>query len=225
VKLNLRTEVPQWLLIAGMFVASAIVWRTSPDQIPVHWNAAGEVDRYGGKAEGLLMLPLITIGLYLLLLFLPRIDPRKANYALFTGSYAVIRISLVVLMTAIHALVILWIEDIKINAAVVVLGGVGLLFIVLGLVMGKVQPNWFVGIRTPWTLASRRSWVKTHRLGGWMFIGMGLVTMLSAAMPGAWGMAIMMTVIFGSVAILVVYSYIEWRNDPDRQSHDAPSHG
>jgi uncharacterized membrane protein len=209
----------------GMFVASAVVWRTSPDRIPVHWNAAGEVDRYGGKAEGLLMLPAITVGLYVLLLFLPRIDPRKANYELFTGSYAVIRISLVVLMAAIHALVILWIEDVKINASLVVLGGVGLLFIVIGLVMGKVQPNRFVGIRTPWTLASRRSWVKTHRLGGWVVIGMGIVTMLSALAPGAWGMAIMMAVLFASVAVLIVYSYIEWRNDPDRQSHDAPSRG
>jgi uncharacterized membrane protein len=209
----------------GMFVASAIVWRTSPDQIPVHWNAAGEVDRYGGKAEGLLMLPAITVGLYLLLLFLPRIDPKKANYALFSGSYAIIRISLVVLMAAIHALVILWIEDVKINASLVVLGGVGLLFIVLGLVMGKVQPNWFVGIRTPWTLASRRSWVKTHRLGGWTFIGLGIVAILSAAAPGQWGFAVLMAVTFVAVTVLIVYSYIEWRDDPDRQSHDAPSHG
>ncbi|HMM42592.1 MAG TPA: DUF1648 domain-containing protein [Thermomicrobiales bacterium] len=215
-KVNLRTELPQWLLMAGMFLASAIAWPTTPDRVPMHWNAAGEVDGYGGKLEGLFLLPAITLGLYLLLLFLPRIDPGRANYSLFSGSYAIIRISMVVLMAAIHALVLLWIKDIKVNASLVVMTGVGLLFIVIGLVLGKVQPNWFVGIRTPWTLSSRRSWVRTHRLGGWLFIAMGLVMIAAEFLSASLMAPVILVTTLGSVVVMFVYSYLEWRKDPDK---------
>lgn len=214
-KMNLRIELPQWLLIAAMFVASAVIWPSTPDRVPMHWNAAGEVDGYGGKLEGLFLLPLMTIGIYLLLLFIPRLDPKQASYAAFSGAYGVIRLGTTVLMAMIHALVLLWVKDIKINATVVVMGGVGLLFVLIGLVMGKVQPNWFVGIRTPWTLSSRRSWVKTHRLGGWLFMLMGLVMFVAGFLSPQLMLPVILTVTFGGTAILVVYSYIEWRKDPE----------
>lgn len=214
--LRIRYEVPQWIMIAAMFLSSAIIWPSTPDRVPMHWNAAGEVDRYGGKLEGLFLLPVITIGLYLLLLFLPRIDPGKANYAHFGGAYAAIRIGTTALMAGIHAMVLLWIKDIKPDATLFVMLGVGLLFVLLGLVMGKIQPNWFVGIRTPWTLSSRRSWTRTHRLGGWMFIGTGLLLMLGGLLPASWMAALILGPTIIVSLILVVYSYLEWRKDPDR---------
>ncbi len=219
-KINLRTELPQWLLLGAMFISSAIIWPSTPDRVPVHWNAAGEADGYGGKFEGLLLMPLLAVGLYLLLLFIPRIDPKRANYAAFSGAYAAIRISTTALMAVIHALVILWIKDIKINASLVVLGSVGFLFIVIGLVLGKVQPNWFVGIRTPWTLSSRRSWVKTHRLGGWLFIAMGLVWIVAGLVAPTWTLPIALAITFVGVAVLLIYSYVEWRKDPERGTRE-----
>jgi uncharacterized membrane protein len=97
-RLHLRTEMPQWALIAAMFVAAALSWQSALEQIPTHWNLEGNVDGYGGKFEGLLLLPLIALGMYLLLVFLPRFDPRYANYARFETAYTVIRIATLLLM-------------------------------------------------------------------------------------------------------------------------------
>src|ERR687884_226391 len=80
-RLSLRIELAQWIIIAAMFVAASVVWPTAPDQLPVHWSIQGQADGFGGKFEGLLLLPLVTLGIYLLLAFLPRFDPRAGNYA------------------------------------------------------------------------------------------------------------------------------------------------
>ena len=87
-KTGWRLETPQIVLIALMFAAAAVAWPMAPDRIPVHWNAAGAIDRYGGRFEGLLLLPLMALGLYLLMRFLPNLDPGRANYARFGGVYA-----------------------------------------------------------------------------------------------------------------------------------------
>lgn len=216
-KLDVRWELPQWLLIAGMFLSTAIIWPSTPDRVPTHWNAAGEVDGYGGRFMGLLLLPLVTLGLYLLLYFIPRIDPKRASYASFAGAYGAIRIATIALMAVIHALVLLWIKGIKINATVVVLGGVGVLFIVIGLAMGNIQPNWFAGIRTPWTLSSKRSWEKTHRLGRWVFTGMGLAMIGAGFLAPALMLPVILIVSLGGSGVLVAYSYVQWRNDPNRR--------
>jgi hypothetical protein len=81
---------------------AAWTWEGAPERIPVHWNAAGEVDRYGGRLEGLLLLPAIALVVYLLMLFLPRIDPGLANYASFVGTYNVIRFTVLGLLAGLY---------------------------------------------------------------------------------------------------------------------------
>ena len=90
-RLSLRIELAQWIIIAAMFVAASVVWPTAPDQLPVHWSIQGQADGYGGKFERLLLLPLVTLGIYLLLAFLPRFDPGAGNYARFANVYALTR--------------------------------------------------------------------------------------------------------------------------------------
>ncbi|HEX3722855.1 MAG TPA: DUF1648 domain-containing protein, partial [Nitrolancea sp.] len=99
-RINWRIELPQWIIIAAMFIAAIAIWPTVPSRIPVHWNASGNVDGYGGKVEGLLLLPAIALGIYLLLLFIPRIDPGRANYIQFSGPYLIVRYTVLVLMAA-----------------------------------------------------------------------------------------------------------------------------
>jgi len=216
-RLNWRAEIPQWLIIAAMFVAAAALWPTIPSRIPVHWDASGNVNGYGGKFEALLLLPIITIGLYLLLLFIPRIDPGKANYAQFSGAYLVARYSMLVLMAAIYLFSVLAVKGVDINMTRVIVGIEGAVFVVLGNVLGKVRPNWFVGVRTPWTLSSKRSWVKTHRLAGWLFALCGIILLALAAVGiGSALIWVMLGLLGVLVAVLVVYSYVEWRNDPEK---------
>jgi uncharacterized membrane protein len=92
----------------------------------------------------------------------------------------------------------------------------GVLFSVLGSVLGKVRPNWFVGIRTPWTLSSTRSWDKTHRLGGRLFLACGIATLVCGLVRPASGVSVMLGTILPSTLVLVAYSYLVWRDDPDR---------
>ncbi len=220
VKTTRWTELPQLLLIALMFVASALVWPYAEDRIPTHWNASGEVDRYGDKIE-LFVLPAITAGLYLLLRYIPRIDPKKSSYNAFVGAYTAIRISMVVFMAALHGVMLytaIDAETAELDIGPFVTVGIGVLFIVIGLVLGKVQPNWFVGIRTPWTLSSTRSWARTHRLGGWLFIAMGLLMIVVGLIEPELMATVVLAATLGSVAIMFAYSYLEWRKDPDRDA-------
>jgi uncharacterized membrane protein len=213
-----RLELPQWLLIGAMFVAAAVSWSGAPDSIPVHWNAAGQVDRYGGKFEGLLLLPLLSLGIYLLLRFLPLVDPRRANYRQFGGTYAVLRLAVIVLMAAIYGLTLLWVRGVPVDISLAVPVLVGALFVLLGLLLPRVRPNWFVGIRTPWTLTSTRSWNATHRLGGYLFVAMGLALLLVGLARTSWAFTVMMVFVVGGSLALVAYSYLVWRDDPDRST-------
>jgi len=216
VKTSWRVELPQLVIIAGLFIWSAVLWPTAPERMPVHFDVAGNVDRYGSKAEGLLLIPATALGLYLLLRFLPAIDPARANYPAFAGAYAVIRIALVVVMALIDAALLLPVMGVPLNVGVVVRLTLGGLFVVFGSVMGKVRPNWFVGIRTPWTLASKRSWVQTHRLGGWVFVVSGLVLMASSTFASPVAAVVAFAVMGAGMLWTLVYSYLAFRDDPER---------
>jgi uncharacterized membrane protein len=215
---NWRTELVQLSPIAAMFVVAALCWSHASDRIPVHWNLRGEVDRYGGKFEGLLLLPLISLGLYLLLLVLPLFDPGKANYRTFAGAYNLIRLTITLFLSAIYAVGVLISLGYHVDMNTVIGLAMGLLFIVLGNVMGKIRPNWFVGVRTPWTLSSKLSWTKTHRLAGWLFIVMGLLAVAWAISQSVWMFGLMITVDIACGISLVVYSYLVYRKDPARMS-------
>jgi len=217
-KTNWRVELPLILLVAAMFAGALVVWPAAPEQIPVHWNAQGDVDRYGGKVEGLLLLPLMTLAIYLLTRYLPRIDPGRANYARFGGAYAAIRIGVLLLMAGVYAVVLAWVLKRPVDVSRLLPLAVGALFVLIGSVLGKVRPNWFVGIRTPWTMSSKISWVRTHRLGGWLFMALGVLFAASGAFKlGSFGFVVIAAVI-AVVVILFGYSYVVWKADPEKQS-------
>jgi uncharacterized membrane protein len=211
-----RGELVQLLPIAAMFIVAALCWSHASDHIPVHWNWEGKVDRYGGKFEGLLVLPLVSVGLYLLLLVLPRFDPGRANYRTFAGAYYAIRLTITLFLSAIYAVGVLVSLGYHVNMTTVVGLALGVLFIVLGNVMGKIRPNWFVGVRTPWTLSSKLSWTKTHRLAGWLFIVMGLVGAAWGLLQTAWMTGLMVATYAVCGIWVVVYSYLVYRTDPSR---------
>ena len=220
-KLSWRVELVQLAIMAGMFAVAAWAWPQVPDRLPVHWNLQGEVDRYGGKFEGLLLLPFVTLGLYLLLLFVPLIDPGRLNYQNFRKAYNAIRIALVLFMALIYGLLIYSAFGNQGNTTTVILLAMGALFIVLGNFMGKIRPNWFVGVRTPWTLSSKLSWDKTHRLAGWLFVLMGGLFVLLALVQTTWMFIVVFTINALCILWMVLYSYLVYRGDPDRTSPAA----
>lgn len=186
-------------------------------QVPIHWNAAGEIDGYAGKTVGLLLVPLLTLGLAGLFIAIPRIDPRGDNILRSWEAYRIIWIGMLVLMLAIQAITVLAAFGRGVDAGFLIPAGVGVLFIFIGNSMGKIRPNYMVGVRTPWTLASELSWNKTHRLAGWLFVALGGFMIAGSAFGNdetwVWGL---MAGLFLLVVVTFGYSYWVWKNDPDR---------
>jgi uncharacterized membrane protein len=176
------------------------------------------VDGWGNKFTALLLVPLVIVGMYLLMLVLPLIDPGRANYQNFPKAYNVIRVAILTYMSAIYVAMLAAAFGYKINMTSVILPLVGVLFIVLGNFLGKIRPNWFMGIRTPWTLSSQLSWDKTHRVGGWLFILMGLLFFPVALMQTTWSLVAMLVIDACLLGGLIVYSYLVYRSDPQRTS-------
>lgn len=213
-KVSWRTELPLWLLIVTMFALALSAWPSAPDSLPVHWGLNGQVDRYGSKFEGLFLFPLVTVVLYLITLGLPRVDPGRLNYAGFAGPYTLLRFGLIGFMAALYGLMQFQIRGHHVDVGHAVFVLIGILFVLVGSVMGKIRPNWFFGIRTPWTLSSKASWVRTHRLGGWVFLIGGIVMIGTSIIPAV---QIYVLLAFGAgVLWTVVYSYLVWKSDPDR---------
>jgi uncharacterized membrane protein len=215
-KFTWRTEWPLWALLAAMFTLAAITWPHAPDRIPVHWGLNGEVDRYGGKFEGLLLVPLLGLGTYLLFLVVPRFDPGRANYAQFAGAYTLLRVSILAVLALVDGVIHLWIRGVHMSMGTLIPMLVGAMFVVMGSVLGKIRPNWFVGIRTPWTLSSKLAWTKTHRAGGWVFMAAGVLLILAGVLNSTRALIVVIALTGAGVLGTVAYSYVLWRGDPDR---------
>ena len=212
-KFSWRTEWPLWALLAAMFLLAAATWSSAPDRIPVHWGFNGEANGYGGKFEGLLLIPLIALAVYVTFLVIPRIDPARANYAQFAGAYTFFRFVVLLTLALVYGVIHLWIRGHQVPVELLIPVFVGGLFVAIGSILGKLRPNWFVG---PWTLSSNRSWTKTHRVAGWVFMVAG-VCLVVAGLIHSKG-AFIATLVIAGVGILgtIVYSYFVWRDDPDR---------
>lgn len=171
---RVRRDWPAWVVLIGGFVAGALLYPSLPERVPIHWNAAGEVDGYGSRLMGAFGLPTLNLGIYALLLFLPLIDPKRANYARFAGFYHGFRVLMVVFLGLMHVVALYAGLGRSVDMGLVTTLGVSLLFLYLGNSLGRVRHNYFMGIKTPWTLANEEVWRRTHRVGGRLFVLMAL---------------------------------------------------
>ncbi len=204
----MRTLRALYLLVALMFVTGLVALPYMPNPAPMHWNIAGEVDGYGHPLMAVMIAPLIALAMVVLMPLLPKFDPRRENYPSFAGSYEMIMSALVLFFALVHGLVIAAALGWPVSVPRIMMVGMGLLFGVIGNVLGRVQPNYFVGIRTPWTLADPEIWRRSHRVGGRMFVAAGALTLLLGLFaPVVVGFSLGLTAIlvaaFGSMA----YSY------------------
>ncbi len=204
----IKREWAMWLLILIPTLFSIVNWNVFPDKIPTHWGVDGQIDSYGGKWS-VFLGPLVGTGLYFLMILIPKIDPRKKNYDLFSGAYWMIRIGLVLLMCIIGMVTDLVSLGYHLNVGLIVqLSALGL-FLIMGNQMGKIRPNYFVGIRTPWTLDNEEVWTKTHRFGGKVWVGFTLALIICVFFIP---MKIFAIVFFVSIILMaifpVVYSYV-----------------
>jgi uncharacterized membrane protein len=207
---NKRIMAAVWILVLLAFLISAFAYPRVPERVASHWNARGEVNDTMGRFWGVFFLPLMLAGLVLLLMFVPSIDPLKANIAQFRRYYDLFILVFALFMLLIHLQVILWNLGIKISPNLVLPIGIGLLFFYLGTMMRQVKRNFFIGIRTPWTLSSDVVWGKTHQLGGRLFQAAGVIALVGAFLPSyAWLFILAPALLVSLVA--TAYSYVLYR--------------
>ncbi len=210
-KPTLKTEIIPIVLIVISIVTSFYFYANFPDQVPTHWNFAGEIDDYSSKEFGAFGLVTIIVGLYVMFLLLPYLDPRKQNYQKFIKTYHIFKGAIIAFMVLIYFYSGLAGLGYPVSIGVVVPATVGLLFIIMGNYMAKIKTNWFIGIRTPWTLSNEEVWNKTHRVGGKVFIALGLIMISGIFFPAQIYWKIFIISIFGGVFGTIVYSYLIYR--------------
>ena len=192
-------------------------------QFPVHWGLNGEPDRFAGRTEAFLGLPAVAVGVTLLMALLPALDPRGDNLRRSGAAYltswigSLCLLALVQLGLTLTALGV-WTPDG--DAMPRMIGaGVGLFIAAIGNVLGKARPNWFVGVRTPWTLSSDVAWDRTHRLTGRLFVAVGFAGVVAALlMPSQAAFLLLVGGVLAVALGAVVYSYLVWRDAPDKRT-------
>ena len=205
------------LVIAAVAVAVSLwAYPQLPPTVATHWNVRGVADGFSSRLVAVSIMPLVIIGMTGLFNVLPKLDPRRANYTKFIGTYWLIANAVILFILIGHGMIVATGLGYPVKIGRTMPIGVGLLFIVLGNYLTRVEPNWFVGIRTPWTLSSDTVWRKTHRTGGWLMVLGGLVIAACAFLPPGAFLPLFIAAILIMSVIPIVQSYVLWK----REQHD-----
>lgn len=199
-------------LVFLSFILSIYFYPQVPEQMATHWNSQGEVNGYMPKLWGLFFLPLVITGLVIMFLVIPKIDPRKENIAKFRKYYDGFIVILIMFMIAVHLQILLWNTGVQINPNAVIPLGIGLLFYYMGILTENAERNWFIGIRTPWTLSSDRVWKRTNRIGGKLFKIAGIVAVIGAFFP-EYAIYFILVPVLITAGFTVIYSYMEYQKE------------
>ena len=213
------------ILIAILAIAPILmvlaVYSKLPAQVPMHWGIDGNVDRYGDKME-LFLLAGMNILMAVMMYGLPKIDPKKRNYERFQGSYEWMIIWIMAFYVVIMGVVLLeTMNPGRFDIGRVICSMVGILFIAIGNMMPKVKNNFFMGIKTPWSLSSDVVWNKTHRLGGKCFVFGGVLMILSGfSGDGKIMFAATMLMVAVIAVVPMVMSYIWYKQEMQKMKEE-----
>lgn len=200
------------VLIALMVAFALAVYGRLPEQVPTHFGLSGEPDDWTDRFPGAFLMPAIAAGIYLLLFALRRIDPRRRHYERFEETWWVILNVLALLLTAMHVLSLGVALGWPIDMGKAITVTIGLVFVGLGNYLPRLRSNWWIGIRTPWTLDSETVWRETHRVGGWTFVAAGLALVVAGlVIPAGTREWVSGAALAIGVLVPLVYSYVAYR--------------
>lgn len=201
-------------LIGAMLVFSAVIYSRLPARVPIHWNINGVADDYGTRELAALLVPGLSLGLWLLFQILPKLDPLtitspdRFSYVPFLDTFRRFLNFILLFMAGLHVTTLGIALGWPIQIGQVMMIGIGLLFAGLGNEFGRLKRNSFAGIRVPWTLANEDVWRISHRVGGRAFVIVGLVSVLCGLIvPPETGIIVLMILVLGWVVFTMVYSY------------------
>lgn len=210
-KLGALLKILSGIIVLINFSVGIWAYPNLPDQVPSHWNAAGQIDGYMGPLGGAFLFPAILMGIYILFWIIPHIDPKRANYAQMGKVLWIVGFATILFMSIIYLGTIGVALGYLENLPRWYFSGIGILFIVLGNYFGKIKYNYTMGIRSPWTLASEEVWTKTHRFAGPIWIVGGVLMTLIGFVPAAWTASLIIGIIVLISGVPLGYSYWLYR--------------
>lgn len=207
-----KTDFISFIIILIPIIITIFLYNKLPDQLATHFGTNGEANGFQGKITFLLTNALLLIGVPLLMKASRYMDPKKKNYDKFEPTYDMFRVILTAFLSVMYITVLFYNLGYNVNIQMIILIGIGILFIFLGNYMSRIRFNYTIGIRTPWTLANEEVWRKTHRLAGpiW-FIG-GVAVIFLAFIPGSLAFVLLMVVLAIISIIPIVYSFLLFKN-------------
>ncbi|MBI5840619.1 MAG: SdpI family protein [Chloroflexi bacterium] len=201
------------VLLAAFIVMGMAVWNVMPDQMASHWNASDQVNGYISRFWGVFLVPVMAAGMLVLFFILPQIDPLKANIVKFREAFNLFILLIMLFFGYIWVLTLVWnLGYTNFRMSTAMLPAMGLLFIYIGWMLRKAKRNFFIGIRTPWTLSSDKVWDKTHQLGSILFMISGVLALIGSLF-GSNAIWFVMVPLLGSTMFLVVYSYVLYQRE------------
>ncbi|SFC47908.1 SdpI family protein [Bacillus sp. UNCCL81] len=200
-----------------LFICSLVLWiinfHNLPSQLPVHWDFSGQINNYDSKMQTFIELHAIMLFVYLLPIVTPKIDPRKENYKLFQKSLYFMATGILFIFFLINMSVLFYGLGYNVHIGSMSFLFIGLLFMFLGNYMPHVRSNYFIGVRTPWTLSNENVWKKTHRVSGRLFMIVGLCFLLLYFIPVSNKGIIVIPLIIFLVGFTTIYSYIAFKKE------------
>jgi uncharacterized membrane protein len=201
------------MLLIGA-VAGLLLWNRLPDQMASHWDINDQVNGYTSKFLGVFLMPLIVLGMSVLFLVIPNIDPLKANIVKFRETFNLFVVLIIAFMLYVHGLTLIWnLGNTSFKMSTSMLPAMGLLFIFIGFLLRKAKRNFFIGIRTPWTLSSDYVWDKTHQLGSILFMASGVLAFIGGIFGGMTAFWFLFVPLIGSTVFLLIYSYVLYQRE------------
>ena len=212
-----KSNIYNFVLTIIAFLIPVIFYSKLPYAIPCQFSmSTGGITNYMNKPMGAFLLPLIMALIWIGMLYLPKIDPRRSHYAKFAKSYGLILCLILTFFFVLQIVIILVALGFSVPVNTIIPFAAGVLIIVIGNYMPKSKSNFFYGIKTPWTLSSEISWKKTHKLGGILFVLSGILICLSSLfLNGSITSIIVLISIILSVVIIFIASYFFAKNAPD----------
>jgi uncharacterized membrane protein len=219
IHISVKSEIiPISLVIIAVALGGYFYYRF-PERIASHWNFQGHIDGYSSKTGGAFGIPLLLAGMYLMFLILPFIDPKKDRYAEFATVYLTFRTMMMAVLLVLYVCMGLFNLGYPVQVGIVSPILIGMMMVILGNFLGKVKPNWWMGIRTPWTLSSDTVWNKTHRVGGYAFIIFGILIMISPWLGPSLGMAAFIAgILIVSVGTMMYSFFLYQREESDKNT-------
>jgi len=202
------------VLILVTTLAGVLHWNGLPDPMASHWGINDQVNGTMPKFWGVFLMPLISLGLFLLFLLIPAIDPLKENIAKFRDAFNLFIAFMVLFLVYVQGLTLAWnlgFTHFKMSTSL--MPALGLLFVLVGYMIRKAKRNFFIGIRTPWTLSNEKVWDETHRVGSWLFMGSGVLAILGSFFGGMTMFWFLFAPLIGSAIFLVIYSYVLYQRE------------